>query len=154
MDSELQGALSVLMKRVESKAQELTELKRSVNSFCRDAGMEPPYADADTASRSINGIPFLKSDQFYTKTPTVAAREYLDMRETAVPLEEILEALVRGGFDFGSVNWSPQLRLKNLGISLGKNSSIFHRLPNQTIGLTKWYDFEKGKKANGEEIDE
>ncbi|HEY3103825.1 MAG TPA: hypothetical protein VGJ69_09540, partial [Pyrinomonadaceae bacterium] len=44
---------------------------------------------------------------------------------------------------------------KNLGISMGKNSSIFHRLPNDTWGLLKWYPNvkmpKKAAKQNGTE---
>jgi hypothetical protein len=58
-----------------------------------------------------------------------------------------LEALLKGGFDFEAQGWNDAMRLKNLGISMGKNSLIFHRLPNGTWGLTKWYPNIKQKKA-------
>jgi hypothetical protein len=81
----------------------------------------------------------------------VAAREYLDLRGTAVPLDEILEALQRGGFSFESQGWADAARLRNLGISIGKNTAIFHRLPNDTWGLAKWYPGVKQKKAAAKE---
>jgi hypothetical protein len=81
----------------------------------------------------------------------VAAREYLDVRGEAVPLNEILDALQRGGFDFEAQGWNETMRLKNLGISMGKNSSIFHRLPNDTWGLTKWYPNVKPPKKAAKE---
>ena len=91
-------------------------------------------------------MPTLDADQFYGKPPTTAAREYLEMRDKAVSLEEILDGLERGGFDFTAQGWNQGARLKNLGISLGKNSAIFHRLPSNTWGLTKWYPGVKDKK--------
>jgi hypothetical protein len=97
-------------------------------------------------------MPSLDSDEFYGKAPTVAARLYLEKRNKAVPLDEILEALGRGGFDFEAQGWKDEgARLRTLGISLGKNSAIFHRLPSDTWGLTKWYPNAKTKKerANG-----
>jgi len=146
MSTELQGAISVLVKRIEQKTQELTESKKMVNALCREADLDPMYLDADLAVTGASGLPFLKSDQFYRKSPITAAREYLELRGTAVPLEEILDGLTRGGFDFEHQGWAEELRLKNLGISLGKNSGIFHRLPNNTWGLTKKYGIKTEKK--------
>lgn len=147
MTDELQGAITVLVKRIEQKAQELTDSKRMVNSLCREAGLDPYYPDSDLTETGFAGLPSLQSDQFYTKSPITAAREYLELRKTAVPLEEILAALERGGFDFAGQNWKDEARLKNLGISLGKNSSMFHRLPNNTWGLTKNYNIKKKATA-------
>lgn len=153
MSTELHGAITVLVKRIEQKAQELIESKRMVNSLCKEAGLDPMYLDADLAVTGVSGLPSLKSDQFYRKSPITAAREYLELRGTAVALEEILDGLTRGGFDFEHQNWTEDLRLKNLGISLGKNTSIFHRLPNKTWGLTKKYGIKEKKvtaaKDNG-----
>jgi hypothetical protein len=146
MSNELQGAINVLVSRVEQKTQELAEIKRMINSLCREASQSPLYSDADLAVKGAAGLPSLDSDQFYGKTPTVAAREYLELRDKAVSLDEILDALERGGFDFAAQKWNTGARLKNLGISLGKNSLIFHRLPSNTWGLTKWYPGVKGKK--------
>jgi hypothetical protein len=147
MSTELQGAIGVLVKRIEQKAQELAESKKMVNALCREEGLEPLYLDSDLAVTGVSGLPSLKSDQFYRKSPITAAREYLELRGTAVPLEEILDGLTRGGFDFENQKWTDELRLKNLGISLGKNSGIFHRLPNKTWGLTKKYGIKPDKKA-------
>lgn len=150
MSSKLQDAINVLVERIELKAQELVENKRLVNSLCREAELEPMYPDSELAVQG-RGIQSLKADHFYGKSPTTAAREYLEMRNTAVPLEEILSALERGAFNFSAIGWKEAARLKNLGISLGKNSAIFHRLPNDTIGLTKWYPTVKAKKSAAKE---
>lgn len=147
MGNEIQGAINVLVSRVEQKTQELAEMKRMINSLCREADQPVLYSDADLVAKGSAGLPTLDADQFYGKPPTTAAREYLEMRDKAVSLEEILEALERGGFDFSAQGWSQGARLKNLGISLGKNSAIFHRLPSNTWGLTKWYPGVKDKKS-------
>ena len=147
MSTELQGAISVLVSRVEQKTQELTEMKRMINSLCREAGQPALYSDADLETKSGAGVIALDADQFYGISPTGAAREYLELRDKAVSLEEILDALERGGFDFKEQGWKDEARLRNLGVSLGKNSSIFHRLPNNTWGLRKWYPGVKEKKA-------
>jgi hypothetical protein len=67
------------------------------------------------------------------------AREYLESRKRACEAEEILSALERGGFDFSTQDWKAGPRLRPLAITLGKNSAIFHRLPNGTYGLRVWY---------------
>jgi hypothetical protein len=155
MSNELQGAINVLTQRVEQKAQELIEMKRMVNSLCREVGQAELYSDADLIVKGAAGLPSLNPDQFYGKPPTTAAREYLELRNKAVPLDEILNAMERGGFDFEAQGWTEALRLRNLGSSMGKNSLIFHRLPNDTWGLRKWYPTVKDKKrtvkANGKQ---
>jgi hypothetical protein len=148
MSTELQGAINVLVGRVEQKAQELIEMKRMVNSLCREIGQPELYSDADLVVKGSAAKPILDPDQYYGKPPTTAAREYLERRNKAVPLEEILDALERGGFDFEAQSWAEGLRLRHLGSSLGKNSVMFHRLPNDTWGLTKWYPNIKQKKSN------
>ncbi|HEX8071768.1 MAG TPA: hypothetical protein VF546_17590 [Pyrinomonadaceae bacterium] len=139
MSSELQGAIAVLVKRIEQKTQEIAESKRIVNSLCREVGQEPIYPDTDLTVGGFGGLLSVRPSQFYGKAPTVAAREYLELRGEAVALDEILEAFQRGGFDFDAMGWPEGARLRNLGVSLGKNSAMFHRLPNNTWGLTKWY---------------
>lgn len=144
MDQELKGAIDVLVQRVEAKTKEITQSKRMINQLCAEAGMEPIYGDIDVNTGSAAAT--IRADQFYGKTPIVAAREYLETRDRAVAVEEILDALVRGGFDFDSQGWTEELRHRNLSISLGKNTAIFHKLPNGTVGLLKWYPEASKKK--------
>jgi hypothetical protein len=155
MSTELQGAINVLVGRIEQKARELTEMKRMVNSLCREIGQAELYSDADLVDRGSAARPNLDPDQYYGKPPTIAAREYLERRGKAVPLDEILDALERGGFDFNAQGWSETQRLRHLGSSLGKNSVMFHRLPNDTWGLVKWYPNvakdKKRTKPNGKQ---
>jgi hypothetical protein len=138
MSTELQGAINVLVSRVDQKSKELIEMKRMVNQLCREIGQAELYSDADLQDRG-SARPNLDPDQYYGKPPVTAAREYLERRGKAVPLDEILDALERGGFDFDAQGWSESQRLRHLGSSLGKNSVMFHRLPNDTWGLVKWY---------------
>lgn len=147
MSKEIENVINVLVERIEQNTREIAEKKRTVNSLCREAGKEAIYPDAELSASGGARVPSIRSSQFYGKTPTVAAREYLDLRGEAVPLDEVLEALLKGGFDFEAQGWNDAMRLKNLGISMGKNSLIFHRLPNGTWGLTKWYPNIKQKKA-------
>lgn len=155
MSNELQGAINVLVGKVDQKTRELIEMKRMINGLCREADLPVKYSDADLVVKGSSAIPALDSDEFYGKAPTIAARMYLEKRDKAVPLEEILAALETGGFDFDNQGWPEDQRLRQLGASMGKNSIIFHRLPNDTWGLIKWYpEVEKKKrpaKTNGKQ---
>jgi hypothetical protein len=147
MDDKLRDALDVLIERVESKSNELAELKRMVNALARETGTGSIYPDAETAGGSNGAAQPIRPDLFYGKSPIVAAREYLELRGRAVPVEEILQALAKGGFDFEAQKWTEETRLRNLAISLSKNSVIFHKLPNGTYGLVKFYpDVQAEKK--------
>lgn len=162
MKNQFDDAITALKVRIAELNAETLDMKRTVNSLCKASGKELFYSDSELQEKTFGGISSVKPSQFYGKTPTVAAREYLDMQnEQAVTIEEILEALHAGGFDFEAQGWKNEvMRLKNLSISLGKNTAIFHRLPNGLMGLKKWYPNIKTKKisktpaANGEELNE
>ena len=65
--------------------------------------------------------------------------------------EEIADALERGSFDYKAQGWTnKETRVRNLAISMGKNSLVFHRLPNGFYGLVKWYPDLKKKKQRFE----
>lgn len=147
MTNEIDGAIGVLVKRIDQLSAEILDTKKTVNSLCRMSGKSEMYSDLSMPNSG--GMVAIKPSQFYGKTPMVAAREYLDMRGDgeATTVDDILEALRVGGFDFDAQGWSETMRLKNLSISLGKNSQMFHRLPNGMIGLTKWYPSIKAKKT-------
>lgn len=138
--------INTLIERIRLKTQEIEEMKRLVNGLCREADRPLMYRDIGQQSGGNGPRP----DQFYGKTPIVAAREFLEMQGRALTLEEIFEGLSQGGFDFDAQGWNQeQARLRNLSISLGKNTAIFHRLPNGYIGLVKFYpDIQAEKKRN------
>ncbi len=141
-------ALEAMVALVEQKARELSDLKRVTNVMCRD--LKVPEIFAEVEETVGGGIRRVKPDQFYGKSPILAAREYLEFKHEAVRPEEILEALTRGGFDFVAQNWPEKDRLRLLALSLSKNSIIFHKLPQGTYGLLKWYpDREKDKGEGG-----
>lgn len=81
------------------------------------------------------------------------------MRRTAnlgpATVGEIYDALLAGGYNFESKDTANGKR--GLRVSLTKNSSIFHRLPDgKTFGLASWYPKikENGKASKlGAKID-
>jgi len=147
MESGIKTAIAVLTNRIRSKEEEVNGLKRTVNEMAKDAGQDPPFPHI--ASADGGDISSLRPDQFYGMTIGVAARAYLEMRKAsgggAETVNDIYAALVAGGYAFET---SDELNRKNgLRISLRKNPSIFHQLPNGNYGLTIWYD--RIKTANG-----
>lgn len=140
VDDEISRAVEVLMSKIETKVKELAEMKRTVNFLAREAGMGEPYPESELGPDGSAVGPGIRPDQYYGKSPITASREYLEMRGRAVPVEEILQALERGGFDFDAAGWKNRdSRLRFLAISLSKNTGIFHKLPNGTYGLAKFY---------------
>jgi len=141
MTTQTDMAIDAMVALIQLKTKELAELKRATNALCHQ--IKRPDMFADMEDDIGMGMQRVKPDQFYGRTPIVAAREYLEMRHEAARPEEILEALSRGGFDFDSQNWPEKDRLRSLAISLSKNSAIFHKLPQGTYGLLKWYPDKK-----------
>ncbi len=139
MASRFQDAIDELVAEITTKVREVSELKRTVNLLLAKGGQQPMYEEVEEETVR-GGVAGLRPDQFYGKSPTLAAREYLDLRGQAVPPDEIVTAMERGGFDFKAQGWTTvENRVRNLAISMGKNTGIFHRLPNGFYGLTKWY---------------
>ncbi len=147
MATQADTALEAILSVVEQKTKELADLKRAANVLSRQLKKPEVFSDIDDSSGV--GMLRISPDQFYGKTPIVAAREYLEKRGEAVPVEEVLAALERGGFDFDAQRWGENDRLRLLAVSMSKNSAIFHRLPNRTYGLLKWYpDRERRKDSS------
>jgi len=151
MDTNIQTAIAVLQDRIRSKEEDVIRLKRTVNEMCADAGEEPPYpvigsADATTSLSS------LRSDQFYGHTIYGAARNYLEMRKNAgmgaASVNEIYAALRTGGFKFEAKD--DENAKNGLRVSLRKQSTLFHRLPNGDYGLLTWYPKAKQPKEDSE----
>jgi hypothetical protein len=141
MTEALKAAIEQMTKALEQKLLEVAELKNAINTIARQMGDEAPYTDVAAEQVKTAGSPKkLRPDQFFGKSPTTAAREYLEILGKPATAEELLHALTAGGFDFESQGWKDdKYRLKNLAISLGKNSAIFTRLPSGPFGLAKWY---------------
>lgn len=137
MDQKLADAIDVLVEKVEQRTKDLNEMKKLINSLCKEAGRQVLYENIDDSPRM--GLGSVRSDQFYGKSPLVAAHEYLKIRGQAVSPEDIVRALEDGGFDFETQGWKKEDRVRAVAISMGKNKQTFHRLPNGTYGLVELY---------------
>lgn len=146
MDEKLSGAIEVLLVKLEEQNRSVTETKKMINSLRVMNGEEPLFTDAELQQSQTQGVSN-RPDIFYGKPFATAAREYLEMRKRACSAEEIMRGLEQGGFDF---EWHLKDRLRNLAISLAKNTILFHKLPNNTFGLVNWYP-EVTKRKTGRE---
>ena len=150
MSENVKNTISELTAELEIKMSEIASLKETINMLSKRIGLNPPYPD--TAPEKIVGLRKpIKPDQFYGVSPITAARMYLETRGEACPAGEVLQALSDGGFDFNAKGWKEKIRLKNLSISMGKNTAIFERLPNGYYGLSKWYPNSPKRKVVKEE---
>jgi|SRR6185295_16389814 len=144
MNEKLSGAIEVLLAQLDEQARSVIETKKMINSLRQRNGETALFNDADFQSSDSGPA---RRDMYYGKGPVTACREYLDWRKQACTGEEILKGLAQGGFDFKAAGWDDDSRLRNVSISLAKNTAIFHRLPNGTFGLIAWYPDVAKKKA-------
>lgn len=158
MSESLQKAIEEMQTKLQSKLNEAAELKKAINTLCSVMGTPAMYADVEAESAS-GAIGPTRPDIYYGKPLATAVKEYLEYRRQAVKPEDILSALVQGGFDFDAIEWTEKGRLRNLAISLSKNTTTFRKLPNGMIGLESWYEGtvplkRKTRKRAGEEAED
>jgi hypothetical protein len=126
------------------------ETKQVINRLCVRAGIDPLYPDATLAASASIGT--LRSDSFYGKGITTAAREFLEMRRAAglgpASPREVYEALVKGGYAFETAE--DVHGVISVRGTLRKSSGVFHRLPNGLYGLLEWYPKAKAVRNESE----
>lgn len=148
MREEFKPAIAALQKDLSDLERKVIEAKTTINKLCALADAPPMYPDVGSPSEAT--ITTIRADTFYGKVLTTAAREYLEMRKAQnlgpANTREIYEAITSGGFEFETDN--PTNAMTGMRQTMGKNSSIFHRLPNGTWGLTSWYEKIKASKKN------
>lgn len=135
MADPLIGAVEELEKQLQEELQKAHTTKKLINSLLRRMGKPDRYTDTGEI-----GLGPVRSDMYYGKPLATAAQMVLERFQHATSAQDILKALEDGGFDFRPMEWSEKMRLRNLAISLAKNTKTFHKLPNGTFGLRNWYD--------------
>jgi hypothetical protein len=136
-------------RKLAEQEQAVLDSKKFINQLCQFGGT-PPIYKLDEAGPSASGIGAIQSDTFYGKVATTAVRELLEMRKAsglgAASSSEIIEVLEAGGFDFSTLSPDEGVAKRAVTITIGKNSSIFHKLPNGKWGLLSWYPDAKDRK--------
>ena len=150
MEDHLLRTIEQAKVKLREQEQAVVETKKLINQLCAFAGSPPMYSDAELNVSKASGLGGIRSDTFYGKSAFTAVRQYLDMRAAsslgAASLNEIIEALKTGGFDFSTVSEDEDGAKRGVAISLAKNSGIFHKLPHGNWGLLAWYPEAKEKK--------
>jgi hypothetical protein len=148
-DDAVQKTIELVNAQIADLDRQLGEKKRMVNDLCKLAGRPAVYADADLIGSSVSLS--TRPDEYYGKPLATVVTMILEKRNAArlgaAAVNEIYDEMVTGGFGFGGKNDDNNKR--GLYISLGKNTSTFHKLPNGTYGLLKWYDVKESKSSKG-----
>lgn len=157
MDDATQKVLSDIQAKIKTHLDEIGKLKSAANMLADLAGQGPIYSDLEQEAKTVGPN---RADAYYGKPLARAVREYLDFRQQAVPVDDIQRGLEQGGFDFDALGWAEGNRLRALAMSIAKNTTVFHRLPNGMWGLNTWYPEatkrkkEKSKSRSDEHEDE
>ena len=134
------------LKELESKVQ---RTKNAINSLCELIGQPRRYEETITEKHRTT---IARPDQYYGRPLATVAAEVLEKRKEknlgAATLDEIFIELSAGGFKFEGKDEGIQKR--GLAIAMGKNTAKFHKLPNNTWGLTEWYP--KAKESKEKEV--
>jgi hypothetical protein len=122
--------LEAIIRQIEL---ELGESAEPLPQF--DTLIQPIFEQNGERKPLTNGKrPDVRGDEFFSMTQSEAARTYLNKVGHAVPLEELVEVLNKGGCLVGGVD--PK---KTLYIALIRNTRDFVRIPNGHIGLRSMY---------------
>lgn len=149
MDEHLSSIMEQAKRKLADQESAVLDSKKFINQLCQFGGA-PPLYKLDEEKSSGLGIGAIQSDTFYGKSATTAVREFLEMRKAsgmgAASHTEIIQALQSGGFDFSTLSPDDAIAQRTVAITMGKNSSIFHKLPNGNWGLMVWYPDAKERK--------
>jgi hypothetical protein len=149
-DERVARGLEPLLEQIEQKEAELTKLKEAANLYATTLGADAPFPGVTDASRGRRDV--IRPDQFARHgAPSAATRAYLEWRgETrgAATIDEIYDALYRGGFSFENRN--AEDAKSGLRVALGKDSLV-HRLANGYYGLASWYGVAAPRKKSPRE---
>ena len=139
--------IEMVQAQVRELEQQLAEKKRVANDLCKLAGQSPCYSDAELVSGGVTTS--IRSDEFYGKALASVVHQILEKRAAAglwaASVNDIYDAMKAGGYLFTAK--SDENAKRGLYISLGKNTTTFHKLPNGNYGLLAWYP--EAKKENG-----
>jgi hypothetical protein len=152
MSDHIQKTLDQALEELRKHESAAHGTKVFINQLCVFGQREPMFPDlGDAAStRAGSGRVTIKRNAYYGKPLASCVRDYLEARKSAgideASLDEIMSALKEGSYDLETISKDEDGQKRGVAISLAKNTSTFHRLPNDDFGLTVWYPAIKAKK--------
>lgn len=148
MSEHVEKTIAEYRALIEAQESLLRDKKRVVNDLCEMAGLPKTYADVDLQPKATTGG--FRSDQFYGKPLASSVRQILEARFASnlgpATIYEIFDVLKAGGY---AGEGTDEVMRRGVSISIAKNTAMFHRLPNDKIGLLSWYP--NAKKPKDEE---
>src|SRR5688572_17639623 len=108
MSEYLRRAIEDLEKKLQNQLNEIAETKKAINVLCRQIG--EPEKFSDVSPEKLSSLGNIRTDQFFHKPLMTAVREYLSLRGSSATVNEIYDALCRGGFEFVGKNDSIRKR--------------------------------------------
>lgn len=151
MSEHIMKTIDELEQKLQDQLNEASETKKTINLLCRQINEAPRYEDVSTEAVRAKGSTLVRPDQFFNQSLSAAVREYLNMRKSAATVDEIYDALKRGGFEFAGKDDS--IKKRGLSISLAKNSKLFAYIKaSNSFGLWEFYGG-RPKDKNEEEAE-
>jgi len=153
------------LKSIEAIDEQIAELERqadqhraTVNTLCKLAGIDEKYdlksmpeSGGNNSSKTLSVAP----DEYFNKPLATCVRHALQLlkRSSRAPasIETIYDILAAGGYDFGTK--VREVGMQGMSVSVGKNSTIFVKLPNGLIGLKEWYGTATRRRPRGKDSD-
>lgn len=136
MSQYLRKAIEEMESKLQEQLNDVAETKKAINLLCRQLGEAPRFEDV--LVESVKGSAYIRPDQCFNKPLATVVREYLQLRKNAATVDEIYEALEKGGFEF--VGKNAAIKKRGLQISLSKSRKHFAYLKaNDTFGLWDFY---------------
>lgn len=133
----VERTIQLVQTRIHDLERQLVDQKKAVNTLCGLLGKPAMYEIDGAATSSIEIVP----DEFYGKKLRTAIRVILEKRRAsgqgAATLDDLVDALVKGGYHFDRSNDENSKR--GVYNTLSKNAGVFHKLPNGRYGLLEWY---------------
>ncbi len=146
----LKAALDVLKSRLQTKIEEAQRLEMMIRELESEASGQPAEPGDSAVSAYLGTLPSappsqqgtrdleIRPDEFFGMSHGDAAKAYLRRMGRAVLMEDLLEALKKGGCRIGGAN--PK---KGLYIALVRNVREFVPVGNGYIGLREFYPAKK-----------
>lgn len=157
----LRQTLGYYQEQIKKRIDELHPMVMTIRQIEHDLGIPAeestipilPFLTADAKteqSTSTNGngkMPSLRPDEYFTKSHGEAARDYLSRVGHAIEMDNLLDALRKGGCKIGGID--PKRTLSTA--LLRNNWKDFIRVGDGLIGLRSFYKNAKASKPKAKQ---
>ncbi|HOJ18111.1 MAG TPA: hypothetical protein PLT92_06075 [Ignavibacteriaceae bacterium] len=135
---DIEQVIAPLLKQIEAKQTELSQLKKAVNQVCIAMKAAPKFTDEESTPAFFTHT--IRPDEFFGQPFAASVRKILQMKGFAMTAKEIEAKLTEGGFEFPT-DWKDN-QLRSLAITLAKNSNLIVTLKKGNVtyfGLREFY---------------